>query len=479
MKNFENLGLPALLVESLARLQITTPTPIQVETIPLALEGGDILASAQTGTGKTIAYSIPLIMKLKDLQGSALILTPTRELAVQVQQQLRDILGKTSSLKSALLIGGAPMFKQIQDLKRSPQVIIGTPGRIIDHLERGTLRIEETRFLVIDEADRMLDMGFGIQLDSIAEYLPKERQTLMFSATIPGNIEKLSRKYLKDPKRVSVGSSIQAAPKIKQEILHTKSSEKMAQLEDQLIKREGSIIIFAKTKRGVDRLSRDLREAGHSADAIHGDLTQRRRDRVIAAFRSQKVRILVATDVAARGLDVPHVMHVINYDLPQCPEDYIHRIGRTGRAGAEGNALCFLSSEDGSKWRAIQKFMDPTAKLEPLPKQEGGGRPKRSNPRFGGRKEGFGGRKESFGPRKEGFGARKESFGPRKEGFGARKEGFGPRKEGFGARKEGFAPRKEGFGGRKEGGFKPRFGNKTGGKKFGAPKRQFAGATQD
>jgi ATP-dependent RNA helicase DeaD len=361
MSKFALLGMPAHLVKALERLKITEPTPIQDATIPIALTGKDVLASAQTGSGKTIAYAVPLVMKLTGSpKSSALILAPTRELAVQVQNMLHDILGHDTSFRTALLIGGAPMFKQMKDLRRRPQLIVGTPGRINDHLERGSLVLDETRFLVIDEADRMLDMGFGIQLDRIAEYLPAERQTLMFSATLPPNIEKLSKKYLRDPHRITIKSSVQDAPKIKQEIVQTRGADKVNQLLKQLDERKGSIIVFVRTRRGADRLSRDLNLKGHKSDAIHGDLPQRRRERVLEGFRDSISRILVATDVAARGLDIPHVMHVINFDLPECPEDYIHRIGRTGRAGAEGNALCFITPEDGGKWRAISRLMDPT-----------------------------------------------------------------------------------------------------------------------
>ncbi len=386
MTNFKDLGLSEELVKSLERLKITIPTPIQAATIPVAISGRDILASAQTGSGKTVAYLMPLLMKMaENAQGCSLILTPTRELAVQVEQMLRQI----SPLKTALLIGGASMSRQFSDLKRKPRFIVGTPGRINDHLERGTLHLGATRFLVIDEADRMLDMGFGVQLDRIAEYLPKERQTLMFSATLPPNIDKLSKKYLNNPERVAISLETQAAPKINQEILHMKSSEKFSKLQDQLNAREGSVIIFVKTRRGAERLSRDLQTYGHNSDAIHGDLQQRKRDRVIQGFRTRRSRILVATDVAARGLDIPHVMHVINYDLPQAPEDYVHRIGRTGRAGAVGNAVCFVSQEDGGKWRAIARLIDPTSV-----KKEFNQQPRSPKPSF---------KKRFFkGPRREG-----------------------------------------------------------------------------
>ena len=360
MSDFSNFGLTSELIESLGRMNILHPTPIQEKTIPLALKGLDILASAQTGTGKTIAYLIPLIMRLmQNKQDCALVLAPTRELAMQVNQALTLMLGSSSSIKSALLIGGASMFKQFQDLKRRPRVIVGTPGRINDHLQRRTLVLNTTKFLIIDEADRMLDMGFGIQLDQIAEYLPEKRQTLLFSATLPPNIRKLSERYLTDPERVSIEASVQTAPKIQQEIIHTTGAEKRTHLLKHLNERQGSIIVFVKTRRKADSLSRELQEMGHNTEAMHGDLPQRHRERVIRSFRTSKSRIMVATDVAARGLDIPHVMHVINYDMPDCPEDYVHRIGRTGRAGAEGFALSLVSSEDRHKWKAIDRMLNP------------------------------------------------------------------------------------------------------------------------
>ncbi len=360
MSNFEQFSLPATLISSLNGLQITTPTPIQGATIPIALAGRDILASAQTGSGKTLAYLIPLVVKLLENPTScAIVLTPTRELATQVQQCLKGLLGSSAPFQTVLLIGGAPMFKQIDGLRRRPRLIVGTPGRITDHLMRGSLNLKNARFLIVDEADRMLDMGFGIQLDKIAEFLPSERQTLMFSATLPPNIDKLSKKYLTNPERISVDSTHLPAPKIKQEIIRTTNGQKFTQLLEQLGQRQGSVIIFTKTKRGADHLSEELKAYGHSVNAIHGDLSQNRRNSVIRSFRDNMHRILVATDVAARGLDIPHIMHVINYDLPQCAEDYIHRIGRTGRAGAEGNALCLISPGDNSKWNAISRLMNP------------------------------------------------------------------------------------------------------------------------
>lgn len=355
-EDFNGFGLPATLLKALARINYTTPTPIQQQTIPLALEGKDVLGSAQTGTGKTAAFGIPMIVHLIDNPDStALIMTPTRELAAQVCAALEPLLPYT--IRTALLIGGESMPKQFNQLSRGPRLIIGTPGRITDHLTRGTLKLESTDFMVLDETDRMLDMGFGVQIDKILTFIPKKRQTLLFSATMPANIVKLSGKYMHKPERVAVGSTTTPAAKIQQELIQTTDTEKYKQLLAQLEQREGSVIIFVKTKYATEKLAKRLTAAEHKADAIHGDLQQRRRDRVIRNFRDKKYRILVATDIAARGLDIPHIEHVINYDLPQCPEDYIHRIGRTARAGAEGCAVNLLTPADGAKWKAIHRLI--------------------------------------------------------------------------------------------------------------------------
>lgn len=361
--NFEQMNLPENMLQALKNIHYKTPTPIQAQAIPLALEGRDILGSAQTGTGKTAAFAIPLINALlKDEKASALVLLPTRELAGQVLEMTNKILGKKTDILSALLIGGDSIEKQLTQLKRRPRIIVGTPGRINDHLKRRSLTLTNTGFLVLDETDRMLDMGFGVQLEQIAKFLPAERQTLMFSATLPKNIVTLSKKYLQNPVRIAVGEDGDVAPKIKQELIKTTEETKYGDLMGQLQSREGSILIFVKTKHGAEKLSKKLTKENQSADAIHGNLRQAKRDRVISDFRKQKSRILVATDIAARGLDIPHIQHVINYDLPQCPEDYIHRIGRTARAGAEGFAVNLLTPKDGQKWKEIYKLITPAAK---------------------------------------------------------------------------------------------------------------------
>lgn len=363
--NFHSMNLPQSLLNTLDSLEFTKPTPIQLQTIPTALNKCDILGSAQTGTGKTLAFIIPLIAHvLNDPANAALILTPTRELAQQVIAVAKQLLGFKSNVKAALLIGGEPIFKQFSQLKSHPKIIVGTPGRVIDHLLRKTLK-PNFNFLVLDETDRMLDMGFGIQLEKIIAQLPTARQTLMFSATLPTNIEKLAAKYLNQPKRISIDPIVTFVSKLKEETIKLKESEKFSNLLTQLEQRAGTVIIFVKTKYGADNLSNDLRKKNYKSSAMHGDLKQSKRQRVMNDFRNGHCQIMVATDIAARGLDVPHIQHVVNYDLPNCPEDYIHRVGRTARAGAEGSALNLVSPQDQAKWYAIQRFIDPAKHPKP------------------------------------------------------------------------------------------------------------------
>jgi ATP-dependent RNA helicase DeaD len=365
MNNFNELPLENQLKNSLKFADFKTPTPIQSQSIPISLTGKDILGTAQTGTGKTLAFTIPMINKLiKDKNAMALIICPTRELASQVMQTVTKLNSKEININSALLIGGESMQKQLRQLTKRTRIIVGTPGRINDHIERKSLKLYKVTYLVLDETDRMLDMGFTPQIELILKHIPKSHQTLLFSATLPNDILKISEKYLKNPERISIGSVSTPIEKIKQETFQITPDKKYHELINQLVERSGSILVFVKTKHGADKIVKRLKYDGHSADAIHGNLRQSKRDRVIRGFRSGKSRILVATDVAARGLDIPLIQHVINYDLPQVPEDYIHRIGRTGRAGKEGSAMTFLTNHDYSMWRSIQKLIDPDFKLK-------------------------------------------------------------------------------------------------------------------
>ena len=364
MENFLSLNLEESLIESLAKINFKTPTPIQAKAIPIALEGNDILGTAQTGTGKTGAFGIPLVnYLLKTKKDTALVITPTRELATQVMQTMNNLVGK-GNIRTAILIGGDSMQKQQKQMRRNPRLIVGTPGRINDHLKRKTLRLNTTTFLVLDESDRMLDMGFTPQINQILETVPKKHQTLLFSATLPNDILKLAEKYLNRPIRISVGSTSTPIEKIKQETLRINDGDKYNQLIKEIYMRQGSILIFVKTRRNAEKIVKRLKYDDHDAKAIHGNLRQNKRDRVIKAFRNNHFRILVGTDVASRGLDIPAIKHVINFDLPQVPEDFIHRIGRTARAGAEGSALSFISNGDRLKWNAIQKLINPNFKSE-------------------------------------------------------------------------------------------------------------------
>jgi superfamily II DNA/RNA helicase len=466
MTGFNTFDLPESLRHTLQHMNFDKPTPIQAQAIPPALEGKDIMGTAQTGTGKTAAFTIPIIAKLHaNPKGLAIILVPTRELATQVATVVTQMLGKTSKIKTALLIGGDSMMKQLTQLRNNPRIIIGTPGRVNDHLDRKSLKLHEANTLVLDETDRMLDMGFGIQIDEVLKYMPQERQTMLFSATLPPQISKLSAKYLKSPVRISVSADNAVATKVKQELIKIQSADKYDRLMTELNARKGSVLVFVKTKHNAERMADKLEKSGYEADTIHGDLRQNKRDRVIQNFRAQNFRVLVATDIAARGLDIPHIETVVNFDLPQSPEDYVHRIGRTGRNGAEGVAVSFLSGDDNKRWREIVKLMSPkggkafaisesihSAKTNkssapvreaaldeeeeaPREKYTRGGDDRRSGGREG--RGGFGGERRGGGDRK--FGG-KPKFGGKSGGFGKKNSAGRPFREDAPARAEG-APR--------------------------------------
>ena len=363
MNNFNELLIENKLKKSIQFADFKTPTPIQSQSIPISLEGRDILGTAQTGTGKTLAFTIPMLNKLiLDKNAMALIVCPTRELASQVMQTVLKLNIREIGIGNALLIGGESMQKQLRKLNKRARIIVGTPGRINDHLNRKNLDLSRVSYLVLDETDRMLDMGFTPQIELILKFIPKNHQTLLFSATLPNDILKISQKYLNNPERISVGSISTPIDKIKQKTFQVNQDKKYPELINQLLERNGSILVFVKTKHGADKIVKRLKYDGHKADAIHGNLRQSKRERVIKGFKNGNSRILIATDVAARGLDIPVIKHVINYDLPQVPEDYIHRIGRTGRAGKEGSALTFLTPSDRSMWNAISKLIDPNFK---------------------------------------------------------------------------------------------------------------------
>lgn len=357
MTAFKQFPLHDSILTAIEKLGYTQATPIQAQAIPVILQGHDVLASAQTGTGKTAAFSLPIIHQmLEKPDQKALILTPTRELATQVHDAIQS-MSRHSDLKSCLIVGGKPMFQQIKQLKKHPQIIIGTPGRVLDLLEQKVLKLHHLSHLVLDEMDRMLDMGFSIQIDAILEYAPSQRQTLMFSATLPKAVMKLVKKYLHDYQTITVGPSNRPIDAVKTSCIPVPQDKKNSHLVEILTTRSESTIVFVRTKHQTERIAKLLEKKGLKTGAFQGDLSQRKRERVLKQFRDQKINILVATDIAARGIDIDHVGLVINLDLPRDPEDYIHRIGRTGRAGAKGEAISFIAPHEKKLWHAIEVLL--------------------------------------------------------------------------------------------------------------------------
>ncbi len=361
---FETLGLSPALLRALAENDYTTPTPIQLEAIPLALAGHDLLGGAQTGTGKTAAFSLPLLQRLSKetppngpRKPRALILTPTRELAEQVATSIKTY-GRHLRLNVTTIYGGAGMGPQVDNLRRGTDILVATPGRLIDHMERGSAKLDAVEILVLDEADRMLDMGFLPAIKRILNRVPKERQTLLFSATFEDAIKSLALEFMRDPKQVQVTAKNTIADTIVHRAHPVDGSRKRDLLIDILTRRHtDQVLVFGKTKHGCNRLAEQLETAGLKAVAIHGNKSQAQRQKALRDFKSGKARVLVATDVAARGLDIPDLPLVVNHDLPMVAEDYIHRIGRTGRAGATGEALSLVSPEEGGLLRQIQRML--------------------------------------------------------------------------------------------------------------------------
>ncbi|OBZ14797.1 DEAD/DEAH box helicase [Bacillus sp. FJAT-27264] len=369
MKTFAEFGLEPKVLQAITELGFEEATPIQEQSIPLALTGSDLIGQAQTGTGKTAAFGIPLISKIsrEDEKILALVMTPTRELAIQVAEEIGK-LTRFKGLRSLAIYGGQDIGRQIRGLKKKPQIIIGTPGRLLDHINRKTIRLDDVQTVVLDEADEMLDMGFMEDIQSILKLVPEERQTLLFSATMPPNIQRLAQQFLKNPQHVSVIPKQISAPLIDQAYIEVPERQKFEALS-RLIDMESPelAIIFGRTKRRVDELAEALQKRGYSADGLHGDLSQNQRDAVMRKFRDGSIDVLVATDVAARGLDVSGVTHVINFDLPQDPESYVHRIGRTGRAGKEGTAWSFVTPREMDHLHLIERVTRHRITRKPLP----------------------------------------------------------------------------------------------------------------
>ena len=358
-RSFYGLGIAPKILELLDRMKFKTPTPIQYKAIPIAIHGQDIIGVAQTGTGKTLAFGIPMIQRLAQSQALGLVLVPTRELAIQVNEHIYKI-SRSFGMETAVLIGGASMYNQLKAIRRNPRMVIATPGRLNDHLERKTIRLNHVGILVLDEADRMLDMGFLPQIENIIKHLPKDRQTMLFSATIPEKIVRIAAQHMKLPVSVEIARSGTAAKNVTQELFIIKKENKSQLLCKVLEQYRGTVLLFSRTKRGAARITRGLRSLGYNAAEIHSDRSLKQRREALDGFKSGRYRILVATDIAARGIDVKGIELVINYDLPDDAENYVHRIGRTGRANHEGHAISFATPDQRRDVRNIESAMKRT-----------------------------------------------------------------------------------------------------------------------
>lgn len=400
--SFNGLGLAPRILEILGHKGFTVPTPIQSQAIPVAVLGKDVMGIAQTGTGKTLAFGLPMLQSIAATKKMGLIVLPTRELALQVNESL-DNIGRSFGLKTAVLIGGENMNRQLMALRRQPHIIIATPGRLIDHLEQKTVRLDKVGILVLDEADRMLDMGFAPQLKQIMKTVPHERQTMLFSATMPAEIINIANSYMKLPIRVEVAPSGSTASKVTQEIIFVEKHQKPGQLMKILTEYTGSTLVFTRTKFGAKKIAQLVRNAGHTSSEIHSNRSLNQRIEALEGFKRGKYRVLIATDIAARGIDVTGIELVLNYDLPENPEDYVHRIGRTARAGTEGHAISLATPDQRRDVMDIERLIKkqlPVSKVaySPAPQKSFDD----SRPQFGRRTSA---RPSSFSPRSpRGFG---------------------------------------------------------------------------
>jgi len=374
MTKFQELNLSEPLLRALGDLGYTNPTPIQEQAIPPLLEGKDLFGCAQTGTGKTAAFALPMLQRMSEAgvkgkpgQPPALVLAPTRELAQQILDSFRDY-GKYLNLRSAVIYGGVSQRPQEEALRRGVDILVATPGRLLDLMNQGLLNLEQVRYFVLDEADRMLDMGFIHDIKKVLAKLPRQIQTGFFSATVPAEVKKLSEELLSVPVRVSVSRENSTAQLVSQEVYRVAKEDKRSLLK-QLLEELDVVhaLVFTRTKRGADRVAKDLIKSGIPADSIHGDKSQGAREKALNGFKNRKLRVLVATDIAARGIDVDGLAYVFNFDIPEVAETYVHRIGRTGRAGSEGRAISFCTDEDLAYLRSIEKLTNRQIPLRKLP----------------------------------------------------------------------------------------------------------------
>ncbi len=357
---FNAFEIPPALLQKLTRLGFLVPTPIQTQAIPAGLSGRDVIGIAQTGTGKTLAFGIPMIVNLRHIE-MGLVLAPTRELALQIEVSLQQL-----GMKTALLIGGAPMGRQIAQLRARPSIIVATPGRLLDHMNQRTVNLMTATVVVLDEADRMLDMGFAPAIRKILDTTPTTRQTMLFSATMPKEITELAQRYLKkDHVRVEIAREGTVADKIEQELFVVEKIDKPSLLSDVLYENKGTVLVFTRTRHGASRVAKMVRAHGHTAAELHSDRSLNQRIAALDGFKSGQYRVLIATDIAARGIDVKEIELVVNYDIPENAADYVHRIGRTGRAGASGRAITFACPDQHRDVRDIEKLMKMELKLSP------------------------------------------------------------------------------------------------------------------
>ncbi|GAA6196778.1 DEAD/DEAH box helicase [Pseudophaeobacter arcticus] len=428
MTEFSTMGLPDLVLARLADMGLKEPTPIQARAIPHALNGEDVLGLAQTGTGKTAAFGVPLIARMLDYGRKpaahtvrGLVLAPTRELANQIAATLKDLTEGTP-MKIGLVVGGVSINPQIQRISRGTDILVATPGRLLDILDRKALDLGSCDFLVLDEADQMLDLGFIHALRKISALLPEERQTMLFSATMPKQMNEIANSYLNRPVRIEVSPPGKPAAKVTQSVHFIAKAEKLSLLKELLTEhKDERTLVFGRTKHGMEKLMKVLEKSGFAAAAIHGNKSQGQRERALAAFKSGQIKVLVATDVAARGLDIPDVKYVYNYELPNVADAYVHRIGRTARAGKDGQAVAFCAPDEMEELKAIQKVMKitiPTASGSPWEPVPG------ASPARGGRPGGKPGGKPG-GNRRRGGGGRGQSQGGGKPGGSANGSGAG------------------------------------------------------
>jgi len=364
--SFNELGIGPELLAVIAERHFTHPTPIQRDVIPVALQGADVVGIAETGTGKTLAFGVPMLERLMAHGGQGLILLPTRELALQVEEVLQKLGGKMG-LRTAVLIGGASMHLQLQMLRRNPNVVVATPGRLADHLKQKNYSLQKVTIVVLDEADRMLDIGFLPEIKRILSAAPKERQTMLFSATMPSAITQIAAQFMRSPVRIEVARAGTAAAHVQHEMYLVAKDAKMQLLDKILTDTPGTVLLFSRTKHGAKKIALGVRAMGHTASEIHSNRSLSQRRAALDGFKSGKFRVLVATDIAARGIDVKGITLVINYDLPSTPEDYVHRIGRTGRAGLAGRAVSFVTSDQRSDIKQIERLMKKSIPVTALP----------------------------------------------------------------------------------------------------------------